>query len=210
MIPEPFKCPSVYDWIQACLVSKQPVPFMLLSDIVSARSSRLVAKMERELWSKLTPRTLLFAHFFSVMESGWSSIKFVEVLVTSGLDSYVLETLPEAILAPLQEAIVQCQTEPPTKWDKNLLSIIGREDVNMLLSPGQRPRNTNATILVRVPFNLRHVNLTVSRLPRMKQVKMSTPSVFLRKTQKPPALSMGLLKWTDKPLRGPSSRMTGE
>lgn len=92
----------------------------------------------------------MFYHFFSIMERGWSSIQFVEALVTSGLDSHVLDTLPEAILAPLQEAIVQCQADPPTNWGKNLLSIIGREDVNMLLSPGQRPRNTNATILVRI------------------------------------------------------------
>lgn len=194
MIPEPFNCPSAYDWIQVCLVSKQQVPFMLLSDLVSARSSRSAANMQRELWSKVTPRTLLFAHFFSVMESGWSSIKFVEALVASGLDSYVLETLPEAILAPLQEAIVQCQTEPPTNWDKNLLSIIGREDVNMLLSPGSRPRNTNATILVRISLMLRHVKLTVHRLPRMKQVKMFMRFVFPRRAQKQRELSMVLLK----------------
>jgi len=122
---------------------------MPLSDLVAARSSRSAASIQNDLWSQLTPRTLLFVQFFSVMEKGWSSVQFVEALVASGLDSYVLDTLPEAILAPLQEAIVQCQTEPPTDWNKNLLSIIGREDVNMLLTPGQRPRNTNATLLVR-------------------------------------------------------------
>lgn len=194
LIPEPFDCPSVYDWIQACLASKQLAPFMSLSSLVATRSSPFVASIQNHLWSQLTPRTLLFAHFFSIMERGWSPIQFVEALVVSGLNSYILETLPEAILAPLQEAIVQCQTEPPTNWNKNLLSIIGREDVNMLLSPGQRPRNTNATILVTSSTLLRSIRLTNPRPLRMKQVKTSMLSVLQRKMQRRLEALMVLLR----------------
>lgn len=83
------------------------------------------------------------------MQADWCSTQFVEALSSAGIDILVLDTLPEAVLAPLQEAIVECQTAPPTTWSKRLLAIVGREDVNMLLSPGQRPRHTQSTLLVR-------------------------------------------------------------
>ena len=86
--------------------------------------------------------------FFSTMRTDWSSAQFVEALFAAGVNLLVLETLPEAILAPFQEAIVQCQNEPPTSWSKELLAIVGREDVNTLLTPGQRPRHSKASILV--------------------------------------------------------------
>ena len=83
------------------------------------------------------------------MEVDWSPAQFVEALFAAGANLLVLESLPEAILAPLQEAIVQCQREPPTSWSKELLAIVGREDVNTLLTPGERPRHSHSTVLVR-------------------------------------------------------------
>ena len=143
---EPFECPSIYNWIQASLTTRAWTPFFTLSELVATRSSKFVGNAG--LWSTLTPRTLLFEQFFSSMHNNWSSTQFVEALSSAGMDTQLLETLPEAVLAPLQEAIVQCQTEPPTTWSKDLLAIVGREDVNMLLSPGQRPRQLQSTLLV--------------------------------------------------------------
>lgn len=82
------------------------------------------------------------------MQSGWAPAQFVEALAAAGIDLPLLETLPEAVLAPLQEALVQCQNEPPTAWSKDLLAIVGREDVNVLLTPGQRPRQSQSSLLV--------------------------------------------------------------
>jgi anaphase-promoting complex subunit 1 len=82
------------------------------------------------------------------MRSDMSSAQFVEALAAAGMDLLLLETLPEAVLAPLQEALVQCQREPPTTWSKELLVIAGREDVHMLLTPGQRPRHGQSNLLV--------------------------------------------------------------
>lgn len=143
---EPFECPSIYNWIQASLTTHAWTPFFTLSELVASRSSNYVGTPG--LWSMLTPRTLLFAQFFSSMHSGWSSTQFVEALCLAGMDTQLLETLPEAVLAPLREAIVHCQTEPPTTWSKDLLAMVGREDVNMLLTPGQRPRQLQSTLLV--------------------------------------------------------------
>jgi len=38
--------------------------------------------------------------FFSAMQADWSPAQFVEALFAAGVDLLVLETLPEAVLAP--------------------------------------------------------------------------------------------------------------
>lgn len=86
------------------------------------------------------------------MQDGWSSIEVVEALSSAGVDNLFLETLPEAILAPLQEAIVECQREPPTTWSQELLALVGREDVSMLLTPGRAPRSFHPSLLVSTEF----------------------------------------------------------
>jgi anaphase-promoting complex subunit 1 len=150
-IPEPFECPEIFSWIQICIATKNLAPFMTLPEVVNNRSP-VSNTYTRDLdhWSRLTPRTLLFAKFFSAIRSDWTAPQFVEGLSTAGMDVLLLETLPEAVLAPLQEAIIQCQTQPPTTWSKDLLAIVGREDVNMILSPGQRSPYIVSTPLVRV------------------------------------------------------------
>ncbi|KAF8860636.1 hypothetical protein BDZ45DRAFT_800579 [Acephala macrosclerotiorum] len=148
MVPETFDCPAVYNWIQACLNSQVLMPFMTLPQFVASRSeSSSKNAQDLDQWNRLTPRTLLFEHFFSAMQPSWSAVQFVEALSAAGADSLLLETLPESILVPLQEAVVQSQTEPPANWSKELLALVGREDVTMLLKPGERPRQMQSTLL---------------------------------------------------------------
>ncbi|KAM3086397.1 Anaphase-promoting complex subunit 1 [Clarireedia jacksonii] len=145
---EPFECPSVYSWIQNCFLMRSLTPFMTLQEVVTNRSvipNRNARDLER--WRSLTPRTLQFAKFFALMQDNWSSAQLVEALATAGVDNLFLETLPETILAPLQEAIIECQREPPTSWDQNMLALVGREDVSVLLSPGQLTRTSQPSIL---------------------------------------------------------------
>ena len=148
-VPEPFECPSIYQWIQDCFTSQTRVDFVTLPALISTRAPSL-ARQARHIdeWARLTPRTLLFEKFFTLMRPDWTSAEFVEALAEAGMDVFLLETLPESILAPLQEALIQCQMEPPTTWSKELLAIAGREDVNMLLTPGQRPIQAQTSLLV--------------------------------------------------------------
>ncbi|TVY17794.1 Negative regulator of mitosis [Lachnellula arida] len=149
IIPEPFECPSIYQWIEICLTTQSKMTFLTLPELIATRTSEQIKNaFEFDHWIRLTPRTLLFAQFFASMQPGWSPAQFVEALAAAGMDRLLLETLPEAVLAPLQEAVVQCQTEPPTTWSKDLLAIVGREDVNILLTPGQRPRQAQSNLLV--------------------------------------------------------------
>lgn len=149
LISEPFECPAVYDWIQACLRTRGLKPFITLPELVATRLPSATSASNRDQWSQLTPRTLLFERLFSAMQSNWSAQQMVEELSSAGADQLVLDTLPEAVLAPLQEAIVKSQAEPPATWSKELLTLVGREDVGMLLTPGQRPRQVQSTLLVR-------------------------------------------------------------
>ncbi|KAK0106409.1 Anaphase-promoting complex subunit 1 [Cadophora gregata f. sp. sojae] len=146
-ISEPFECPSIYDWIQGCLRTRSLTPFMTLPELVASHSTSGAVAPTGDQWSQLTPRTLLFERFFSVIRHDWSPQQIVEALSSAGADQLFLDTLPEAVLAPLQEAIVKSQAGPPATWSKELLSLVGREDIGMLLTPGQRPRQVQSTLL---------------------------------------------------------------
>ncbi|CZT42602.1 related to bimE protein [Rhynchosporium secalis] len=146
-ILEPFECPSVYDWIQACLQTRSVRPYITLSELVTTRLPSATHASNTDQWLHLTPRTMLFERLFSAMRTDWTSQQIVEALSSAGANQLMLETLPEAVLAPLQEAIVKSQAEPPATWNKDLLSLIGRQDVGMLLTPGQRPPQVQSTLL---------------------------------------------------------------
>ena len=154
---------------------------MTLPEMVATRSpasSRNSHNLSQ--WTRLTPRTLMLERFFSSMQSDWCPAQFVEALFAAGVDLLVLETLPEAVLAPFQEAIVQCQNEPPTSWSKDLLALVGREDVNTLLVPGQQARHSKTSILVRALIKHRRSNANSTRLHPTKQAWTSTPSAYLQ------------------------------
>jgi anaphase-promoting complex subunit 1 len=154
VIPQTLECPSIYDWIQTCLSCRTSSPFITLPQFVAARSeSSRKSAQDSDQWIRLTPRTLLFEQLFSTMQPDWSAAQIVEALSSAGANSLVLETLPEAVLIPLQEAVVRSQVEPPAEWSKELLALVGREDVTMLLKPGQRPRQMQSTLLVSMIFS---------------------------------------------------------
>lgn len=50
-----------------------------------------------------------------------------------GFTADILETLPEAILTPLRDAISMCQSRPPTSWSKELLALVHRSDIATML-----------------------------------------------------------------------------
>jgi anaphase-promoting complex subunit 1 len=174
--------------------------FMTLPDLVATRSTPSDRQSrDFDQWFSLTPRTLVFVKFFQSMRDDWSSAQFVEALSSAGMHIHLLETLPEAVLAPLEEAVLKCQTEPPTTWSKDLLAMVGREDVSMLLASGQRPRHMQSTLLVGSLYqSLRIVPLIAHRLHLTSQIWMFTlfacPQQILRQL----LLLMDLLKWTGR------------
>jgi anaphase-promoting complex subunit 1 len=75
-------------------------------------------------------------------------VHIVEAMHGAGMTPRVLETLPEALLAPMQDAIAMCQAKPPSSWSRELLELVNRGDISLILEPGRRPRQSAANLLV--------------------------------------------------------------
>jgi anaphase-promoting complex subunit 1 len=119
-IPEPLLW-SVMDWIQSCLVEKS--------------ASRELPDASLSVPSPVLPQIKLFARLFKALRTKPDSpVGFVEAMYESGITPVVLESLPEAVLVPLQDAIAQCQARPPSTWSKDLLELVDRNDVRAVLS----------------------------------------------------------------------------
>ncbi|TQS36740.1 hypothetical protein Golomagni_02801 [Golovinomyces magnicellulatus] len=138
-IKQPFECPNIYGWISKCLNIRSISPFITIFHLVSKHA----AVSDRSLYDRcmcLTPRTFIFERFFQLVKTDWIPSQIIESFSSAGGDIQTLETLPEAILAPLQEAIMFCESQPPINWNKTLLALVGREDVNLSLKLGQKQR----------------------------------------------------------------------
>lgn len=79
------------------------------------------------------PRTFMFKKFFSSLTSAITHVEVVELMHRCGFTVDILETLPEAILTPLKDAISMCQSRPPTAWSKELLALVHRSDIATML-----------------------------------------------------------------------------
>lgn len=140
-IPEPRSTYCVFDWVQAGLASHQSAEFLTLSDIyATATQDPTKGNARTRLWESVTPRTLMFAKLFQRLKPERTGREMVEVMFECGFTPQVLETLPEAILAPLQDAIFMCQSEPPTTWPSPLLELINRTDVGFMFKPRHHVR----------------------------------------------------------------------
>lgn len=94
----------------------------------------------------------------------------IEALAACGLTSVVLETLPDAIVAPLREAMSRCQSSPPTTWPTSLLQLIGREDLAGLSQQSQllgryAKRNAATTANLAPPHDVQTIHASADRVP---------------------------------------------
>lgn len=79
------------------------------------------------------PRTFMLKTFFSSLTPTTNHVEVVELMNRCGFTVDILETLPEAVLTPLKDAISMCQARPPTAWPKELLSLVHRSDIATML-----------------------------------------------------------------------------
>ena len=79
----------------------------------------------------------MFEQLFGLLGSSTHRYNAVVAMHDCGFTPQILETLPEAILAPLQDIIFMCQPNPPPSWSKELLSLVSRPDISALLGPGR-------------------------------------------------------------------------
>lgn len=130
---EPFAPPSIFSYIEAALRQSQS-QFLTILDLVPKSSSTPGKGMAWRQALRLTPRTFALKGFISGVSARLSMGERVQLLLRWGLTADVIETLPEGISAPLYEAIVRCQSNPPTSWGTALLELVDRDDLCMSLS----------------------------------------------------------------------------
>ncbi|KAF7516097.1 hypothetical protein G7054_g14300 [Neopestalotiopsis clavispora] len=119
-VPEP-PLWSALEWTQACLAHDVSTP---------------IPQNVASIPATILPQTRLLARFFEELKSRTPSpIHFVEAMHSSGITPARLESFPEAILVPLQDAVSQCQARPPSTWSKSLLDLVDRGDIGAVLSP---------------------------------------------------------------------------
>ncbi|RYP39610.1 hypothetical protein DL768_010699 [Monosporascus sp. mg162] len=126
-----YPCPqpeywSSLDWIASSLVEEK-------------RSTGPVPALALNMPATDLPRITVFEKLARTLSTGRKSpVEFVEAMHESGLSPFVLDTLPDAVLVPLRDAIVQCQGNPPSTWSKDLLDLVKRSDVGAIFSPLNR------------------------------------------------------------------------
>lgn len=112
---------SAIGWAQACLIQDTSIPIPQAVATIPATN---------------LPQIRLLLHFFQTFKVDTPSpIHFVEAMYTSGITPARLESFPETIRVPLQDAIFQCQVRPPPGWSKSLLDLVNRGDIESVLSP---------------------------------------------------------------------------
>ena len=147
-IPQLTEVPCILDWIQANLTGRK-VQFATLADIyfnamgITDRDDRSLGR-----FVVLTPRTFMFRRFFELVTPKSGFVETVEAIQKAGITPTMLQTLPEAILAPIRDVISKCQARPPTSWSRELLELVNRTDISLILSPSHRPQQRTTHVLV--------------------------------------------------------------
>ncbi|EEY17322.1 PC_rep repeat-containing protein [Verticillium alfalfae VaMs.102] len=152
-IPPPQSMGKSYDvieWISTNLTGGDRTDFLTLAFARQKGvpdSSRQSPTDTR--WGLMTPRTHMFKRFFSKLRARNDAVGLVEAMYSSGIDVRMLETLPEAILTPLRDAMANCQARPPSSWSKDMLKLVGRSDITLMYEPSMKLRQRPFNIIVR-------------------------------------------------------------
>lgn len=141
--------PNVLEWIQCRFAGRRGKTCLTLADIYYA-GSRLSEheRTQDRRWDAIIPRILIFKRFFKMARPRRTAVQMVEAMRDCGFTNQVLETLPEAVLTPLQDAISLCQPRPPAGWSRDLLELVRRSDISLIYWPRKQPRLTMSSILV--------------------------------------------------------------
>ena len=152
-IPEPPALYCVYGWIQSLLTRKSGSKFLTLPEIYSTATHVASGDdLRRQIWDSATPRTLMFARLFERLGPASGHHQMVEAMHECGFTPRILESLPEAILTPLQDSIFMCQPNPPSSWPDELVQFVSRSDISSILKPSSRRGLVNITVCCTDPW----------------------------------------------------------
>lgn len=137
-VPEP-QLWDVLNWVQSCLTRPN----------ASTTAPNGIAKMPLSA----LPQTRLLQRLFEALRfKQQTPVDFVEAMHNSGITPITLETLPESVLVPLQDAISQCQAQPLPEWSDAILHLVDRSDAGAVLSSLNGNRSHSSSLVVsRIP-----------------------------------------------------------
>lgn len=142
---EPFPPPSIFSFIENTLhnISSR---FLTMVDIVASSRSSQDNIWEQAL--RLTPRTLALVGSISGNKQRTPKSQ-VESLGRWGLTNSLIDSFPDGISTPFQEAIVCCQASPPVSWGPRLLELVDRNDIYLSIA-------SNNTSISKAPVQQSH------------------------------------------------------
>lgn len=93
-----------------------------------------------ELLLDISAEPLRMAESFKFSFSKETSVgaKIVTLLVKLGIGSSQLSWWPSGVVAPLQDAMVECQDSPALGWGSTAYQLVGREDLAALTAPKEK------------------------------------------------------------------------
>jgi anaphase-promoting complex subunit 1 len=148
-LAEPPSDYCILTWIQGHLATSRGTEYPTLSDLfANVTRDVLGGRLRGRLWASLTPRTLMFEKLFARLGVMTHRSEAVVAMHECGFSPQVLETLPEAVLTPLQDMISICQPNPPPSWSKELLALVSRTDMSGVLQPTKTWRVVGSDIKV--------------------------------------------------------------
>ncbi|KAL2262989.1 hypothetical protein VTK26DRAFT_8718 [Humicola hyalothermophila] len=146
-IAEPQLDYCILTWIQGHLANGSGTEFPTLPGLyATATGDHSGASLRKQLWASLTPRTAMFERLFARLASSVDRFEAVVAMHECGFTPQILETLPEAVLTPLQDIISICQPNPPLSWSKALLELVNRTDMTAVLRPAKVSRSAGCDV----------------------------------------------------------------
>ncbi|CDK24204.1 unnamed protein product [Kuraishia capsulata CBS 1993] len=121
VLPEPLQKPPQLLASLASLFTSHIVPYVSFSQ---------VAEEDYSVDELITPRTFYVLRLLEIVVSadfGYDQV--IKMMVEYGITAADLETYPAGIYFVLQNAISECQNEPPLDWLGDELRVIGRKDI---------------------------------------------------------------------------------
>ncbi|KAL8691965.1 MAG: hypothetical protein Q9218_002909 [Villophora microphyllina] len=141
---QPFEPPSIFQYIEKMYSGANVQPFYSLHDITRTPRGPTIhpefSHVLRGRLQELTPRTMAITQSFMMTRD--KKVDFsIDHIISSGIDTLLLETLPEGVAASFRSSVSGSQASPPPSWNNELLSTIGRDDLCTLGEadiPGKR------------------------------------------------------------------------
>lgn len=129
---QPFEPPSILGHVEKLYSGSGALPFMSLLDIVDsahglARYSTGAVALKEKV-QELTPRTMAIVR--PIMTTEDTELDFsIDHMISSNIDFWLLETLPEGIAASYRSSMSESQSLPQSGWGNKVMSMIGRDDL---------------------------------------------------------------------------------